>query len=124
MHAGLRKLMIDDKFMRKKVSKSMQAIEVNEIVFSASFWQDARNIAKVLAPILKILRLADREGATMGLMYELTDRMVERVEKMQGIDERILEEVKDLCVERWDLLHTPLHAGLYLASRVERERAR
>ena len=50
----------------------------------------------------------------MGLMYELTDRMVEQVEKMQGIDESILKEIKDLCAERWNLLHTPLHAVGYI----------
>ena len=110
---GLCKLMIDDKFAKKKVSRSVQAIEVNNIVFSYAFWQEARTILKICAPLLKILRLADREGATMGLIYELTDRMVEQVQNMQGIETDRIQEVKDLCIDRWDMLHTPLHVVVY-----------
>ena len=119
---GVRKLMIDDKFTRMKVSRTPKAIEVSDIVFNASFWQEAKLILKICAPILKILRLADREGATIGLMYELTDRMVEQIENMQGIDPIKMKEIKDLCVDRWDMMHTPLHAVGYMLHPVWRGR--
>ena len=38
---GVRRLMIDEKFVRMKASKTVQAIAVNDIVFSNSFWQEA-----------------------------------------------------------------------------------
>ncbi|KAH7301454.1 hypothetical protein KP509_23G027600 [Ceratopteris richardii] len=70
---GLRKLLVDDKFLKLKCSSSALCTEVYDIVFSNAFWHDAKLIVKLCAPILKILRLCDREGATMGLIYELTD---------------------------------------------------
>ncbi|KAH7442960.1 hypothetical protein KP509_02G010000 [Ceratopteris richardii] len=107
---GLRKLLVDDKFLKLKCSRSALCTEVYDIVFSNAFWHDAKLIVKLCAPILKILRLCDREGATMGLIYELTDRMVEKLQSMDGVDESKLNEIKTLCIDRWDMMHTRLHA--------------
>ena len=93
-------------------------------MFNASFWQESELILKICAPILKILRLADREGATMGLVYELTDRMVEQFENMQGVDANTMEEIKNLCIDRWDMMHTFACCGLYVASCMAWERPR
>ena len=111
---GLRKLMVCDKFLSKKVSRTQKADEIASIVLRASFWNECRSIVKICKPILKILRLADREGATMGLIYELPDRMIEKFDEIEGIDRSKLQEVKNLCVERWYMLHSPLHAVGFL----------
>ncbi|KAH7294567.1 hypothetical protein KP509_27G007800 [Ceratopteris richardii] len=87
---GLRKLLIDDRYMQMKV------------------------IVKICTPILKILRLVDREGATMGLIYELTDRMIEQLGNMHDIDQARMKDVMDFCIDRWNMFHTPLHAVGYL----------
>lgn len=62
-------------------------------------------IVNICASILKILRLADREGATMGLIYEFTDRVVEKFDRIQGVDAKKLEDVKELCIERVGLCY-------------------
>ena len=48
------------------------------------------------------------------LIYELTDRMVKQVQNMQNINADKIQEVRDLCIDRWDVLHTPLHAVGYI----------
>ena len=60
----------------------------------------------------------------MGLIYELTDRMVEVVEKMesQGVDAIHIQEIKALCIDRWDMLHMPLHAVGYMLHPVSKGR--
>lgn len=50
----------------------------------------------------------------MGLVYEMTDRMVEKLEHLQGVDENRLKEIKSLCVDRWDMMHSPLHAAVFV----------
>ncbi|KAH7424361.1 hypothetical protein KP509_11G004300 [Ceratopteris richardii] len=111
---GLRKLLIDDRYMQMKVSKTQVANDVHDIVFSSLFWNECKVIVKICTPILKILRLVDREGATMGLIYELTNRMIEQLGSMHDIDQARMKDVMDLCIDRWNMFHTPLHAVGYL----------
>ncbi|KAH6555157.1 hypothetical protein KP509_1Z277400 [Ceratopteris richardii] len=114
VYNGLRSLMVSQEYTRKKVARTKNAEDVSFIILSAFFWRQARDIVKICAPILKVLRLADREGATMGLIYELTDRMIESISSIESIDSTRLEEVKNLCVERWNMLHSPLHAAAHM----------
>ncbi|KAH7423049.1 hypothetical protein KP509_12G037100 [Ceratopteris richardii] len=122
VYNGLRSMIVSSEYTRKKVSRTQKAEDVSSIVLSAFFWRSAREIVNVCAPILHVLRLADREGATMGFIYELTDRMIEKIGKLDGIDNVRLEEVKALCIERWNMLHSPLHAAAYILHPIWRER--
>ncbi|KAH7425667.1 hypothetical protein KP509_11G065400 [Ceratopteris richardii] len=84
-------------------------------------YMSAREIVNVCAPILHVLRLADREGVTMGFIYELIDRMIEKIGKLDGIDNVRHEEVKALCIGRWNILHSPLRAEAYILHPIWRE---
>ncbi|KAH7284599.1 hypothetical protein KP509_34G061700 [Ceratopteris richardii] len=123
VYNGLRSLMVSLEYMRKRVAKSQKEEEVSAIVLSPFFWRNVKEIVILCTPILKILRLADREGATMGLIYELTDRMIEKISSLDCIDSTRLEEVKNLCIERWDMLHSPLHAAAYVLHPIWREKS-
>ncbi|KAH7430528.1 hypothetical protein KP509_08G002800 [Ceratopteris richardii] len=114
IYNGLWSMIVSPKYTRKKVSRTQKAEDVSSIVLSALFWRSAREIVNVCTPILHVLRLADREGATMGFIYELTDRIIEKIGKLDGIDNVILEEVKALCIGRWNMLHSPIHVAAYI----------
>ncbi|KAH7423824.1 hypothetical protein KP509_12G075800 [Ceratopteris richardii] len=114
VYNGLRSLMVSKEYTRKKVARTKKAKDVSSIILSAFFWRQARDIVKICAPILKVLHLADREGATMGLIYQLTNRMIEIISSIESIDSARLEEVKNLCVDTWNMLHSPLHAAAYM----------
>ncbi|KAH7438536.1 hypothetical protein KP509_04G019100 [Ceratopteris richardii] len=122
VYNGLRSMVVSAEYTRKKVCQTRKAEDVYGIVLSAFFWRSAREIVSICAPILKVLRLADREGATMGLVYELTDRMIEQISHIDGIENARLEEVKSLCVKRWDMMHSPLHAAAYVLHPIWREK--
>ena len=36
------------------------------------------------------------------------------MESMPGIDADKMQEIKDLCIDRWDIMHAPLHAVAYM----------
>ncbi|KAH7437821.1 hypothetical protein KP509_05G090800 [Ceratopteris richardii] len=95
---------------------------VSNVILSAFFWRIVKDIIAICAPILKLLRLANREGATMGLIYELTDRMVKEVSKLNISIPEMLDEIKDLCINRWNKMHSPLHAAAYLLHPIWREK--
>ncbi|KAH7430342.1 hypothetical protein KP509_09G094500 [Ceratopteris richardii] len=123
MYNGLRSMIVSVEYTRKKAAKTQKAEEISALVLSAFFWRNAREIVNICGPILKILRLADREGATMGLIYELTDRMIEKISALESIDSTRLEEVKNLCIARWDMLHSPVHAAGFVLHPIWREKA-
>ncbi|KAH7299757.1 hypothetical protein KP509_24G027400 [Ceratopteris richardii] len=99
VYNGFRSMVVSLEYTRKKVSRTQKAEDVSSIVLSASFLRSAREIVNVCAPFLHVLCLADREGATMGFIYELTNRMIEKIGKLDGIDNVRLKEVKALCIE-------------------------
>ena len=84
------------------------------IVLDANFWVDVKMIVKVCKPILKLLRLADREGATMGLIYQFKQQMLMEINNMTDIDPMKLDEIKECCIHRLTMLESPLHATGYV----------
>ena len=88
-----------------------------------SFWANIKKIVKICKPILKVLRLADREGATMGLIYECTHRMIEEINHIEDVDHFLLDEIRGICMQRWTMLHSPLHA-IGFASNLQRRNSR
>ena len=114
VYSGLRRMVVSEEWCQWKGSKTQHAEEVVSIILNASFWSNVKMIVEICSPILKVLRLADREGATMGLIYECTRRMIEEINKMQGINNMLLDEIRGLCMDRCKMLHSPLHAIGYL----------
>ena len=43
-----------------------------------------------------------------------TRRMIEEINKIQGINNMLLDEIRALCMDRCKMLHSPLHAIGYL----------
>ncbi|KAH7422803.1 hypothetical protein KP509_12G026500 [Ceratopteris richardii] len=97
VYNGLRSLMVCPKYMRKRVAKSQKVEEISPIVSSPFFWRNVKEI--------------------------LTDRMIEKISSLDCIDSTRLEEVKNLCIERWDVLHSPLHAGAFVLYAIWREKS-
>ena len=118
VYSGLRRMVVSEEWCQWKGSKTQQAEEVVSIILNASFWSNVKIIVEICSPILKVLRLADREGATMGLIYECTRRMIEEINKMQGINSMLLDEIRALCMDRCQMLHSPLHAIGSLTSKL------
>jgi hypothetical protein len=81
-----------------------------------------KKIVKICKPILKVLRLADREGATMGLIYECTQHMIEEINNIEDVDRMMLDEIKEICMQRWTMLQSPLHATGFILHPIWREK--
>ena len=53
--------------------------EVYSLIRGVDYFTHAKEIVYVLTPLLKVLRLVDKEGSIMGLIYERMDHLVEVV---------------------------------------------
>lgn len=59
---------------------SDDAVHFQTTVFGEEFWTRAAELVEVLRPIFYVLRLVDREGCTLGLIYEFMDRIGEAIQ--------------------------------------------
>ena len=102
--------------------KTQQGEEIVSIVLDASFWANMKKIVNICKPILKVLRLTDREGATMGLIYECTQHMIEEIKHIEDVDHIMLDEIRGICMQRWSMLQSPLHAIGFILHPIWREK--
>ena len=119
---GLRRMVVSEQWCQLKVSKTQEGEEIVSIIFDASFLANIKMIVKICKPILKVLRLGDREGATMGLIYECTQRMIEEINHIKNVHHIMLDEIRGIYMQRWTMLHTPLHATSFILHPIWREK--
>ena len=114
VYGGLRRMVVSEQWCNWNGAKTKKAEEMVSIVLDANFWADVKMIVKVCKPVLKLLRLTDREGATMGLIYQFKQQMLIDINNMTEIDPMKLDEIKECCIHRLTMLESPLHAAGYV----------
>ena len=74
---------------------------------NASFWTDVKMIVTLCKPILRLLGLADRNGAMMGLIYACIRDMskaIDNMGQMIDIDPIKLDEIKICCTHNLSMI--------------------
>ncbi|XP_024517030.1 uncharacterized protein LOC112341331 [Selaginella moellendorffii] len=81
------------------------------------------NLLILLGPLLRVLRLADREGATSGLIFEAVDLLIEKMDEgaRNGIyAHEEVGQIKDFLLEshglkeaRWYQMHNVIHGAAF-----------
>ena len=74
-------------------------------------------IVTLCKPILRLLRLADRDGAMMGLIYACIRDMskaIDNMGQMIDIDPIKLDEIKICCTHKFSMIQSPLHATTFV----------
>ena len=46
----------------------------------------------------------------MGLIYECTQHMIEEINHIEDVDHIMLDKIRGICMQRWAMLQSPLHA--------------
>ncbi|KAJ7560284.1 hypothetical protein O6H91_04G122000 [Diphasiastrum complanatum] len=90
-----------------------EAMFFQAIVFAEDFWTRASEIVEVLRPVFYVLRLVDREGCTLGLIYKFMDRIGEALHRC-GLQEDRKDELLTRWEARWDYFHRPIHAVAHM----------
>ncbi|KAG4940713.1 hypothetical protein JHK82_044389 [Glycine max] len=80
--ANIRKMFTFDEWILNKLSKEPKGKEAAKVVLMPSFWNSVVYILKVMAPLVKVLRLVDGERKlAMGYIYEAMDKAKETIIK-------------------------------------------
>ncbi|XP_024524258.1 uncharacterized protein LOC112344189 [Selaginella moellendorffii] len=103
--------------------KKPDGLELRSRVLDDSFWEWCENLLILLRPLLRVLRLADQEGATSGLIFEAVDRLIEKMDEGAQNGIYAYEEVgqiKDFLLEshglkeaRWYQMHNVIHGAAF-----------
>ncbi|KAL2328047.1 hypothetical protein Fmac_021474 [Flemingia macrophylla] len=109
---NIRKMFVSEEWNENKLSKDAKGKEVTKTVLMPSFWKNVVYILKVMAPLVKVLRLVDSEKKpVMGYIYEAMDKAKETIMKSFK-NESKYKDVFAIIDKRWDIqLHRPLHAA-------------
>lgn len=73
--AQLRQMVASDLWRASTFQHTQDGEHFSSTVFGDQFWRDAQTLSSLLRPIYIVLRMADGEGSTLGLVYELMDRV-------------------------------------------------
>lgn len=110
---ALRQLFIGDEFTTSALASTAIGRLCKEHAKSTTLWDDVKRIDAMVRPILHLLRLVDAMQPCIGKVYEAMDRMIEKLEEfVPDIDK--YEEIRALCVSRWDSYASPLHAAAFM----------
>ena len=108
-----------DEWNASQWSKKDDGKDIVDKVYEKAFWKKAEEIVLFSQPLVKALRMADGDKATMGFTYEAMDQSKEAIkEAYEGKRQKYISMWK-IIDERWNRqLHRPLHAtGYYLNPR-------
>ncbi|XRB25433.1 DUF659 domain-containing protein [Pseudoscourfieldia marina] len=102
----------DTAYLAKAMKADWKALhqEIWAIVRSAAFWEELQKIVDMLMPAFLLLRMMDGDTACTGKVYFHVWRFGEQLKKAKDG-----ERLYAMWLERWTLLHSPLHdAGFCL----------
>ncbi|KAH1206540.1 hypothetical protein GmHk_16G046961 [Glycine max] len=112
---NIRKMFTSDEWTLNKLSKEPKGKEAAKVVLMLSFWNSVIYTLKVMAPLVKVLRLVDGERkSAMGYIYEAMDKAKETIIKSFNNNESKYKDVFAIIDKRWNCqLHRPLHAAAH-----------
>lgn len=86
--SNLRKMFVSNEWTNNKLSKEAKWKEATKVVMMPSFWNSIVYTLKVMAPLVTVLFLVDKEKKpSMGYIYEAMEKAKETIMKYFGMDE-------------------------------------
>ena len=122
VHQSLREMVVSMDWQRWKGSHVGDGIRVEDIIIGSSskdFWRRVEDIVTLITPIVSTLRMFDSDCPCLGDVFESMDQMREKLrdimeDENSRIDKDTRNEVCDLSLTRWKMLHSPLHSIAFL----------
>ncbi|XP_057786587.1 uncharacterized protein LOC131004005 [Salvia miltiorrhiza] len=102
-----------EEWTQNKLFKEAKGKHATKIALLPLFWNNIVYTLKVMAPLVRVLRLVDGEKKpAMGYIYEAMEKAKEEITKSSQNNESRYKEVFTIIDNRWNCqLHRPLHAA-------------
>ncbi|XP_057515004.1 uncharacterized protein LOC130796653 [Actinidia eriantha] len=114
MH-DLKALVTSKDFVDSRYAKEKKAKEIIAIILDNKFWNDCLIIVKIVAPLMRLLRIIDGDvKPSMGYVYEGIYRARIGIKKVFLNKRRLYKPYTDILKQRWDnQLCKNIHAAVY-----------
>ncbi|KAK7293059.1 hypothetical protein RJT34_15920 [Clitoria ternatea] len=111
----LQALVVDKHFTSHRLARTPTGKVVSTIILDNKFWDGCLIMAKIVAPIIRLLRIVDGdEKPSMGYVYEGMQRAKNAVKEIFLNKVHLYKPYTDLIKARWDRhLKRSLHAAGY-----------
>lgn len=111
----LQALMVDKHFTSHKLAKTQAGQNVNAIILDSKFWNDCYMIAKLMGPVIKLLKIVDGDAKpSMGYVYDGMYRAKKAIKEMFRNRKPLYKKYTEIFKARWDKhLKRNLHATAY-----------
>ncbi|KAH7422553.1 hypothetical protein KP509_12G013900 [Ceratopteris richardii] len=106
---ALRVTVIDRRWTNLPHSKTELARYVQRKVLDESFWKDIDSLVPALKPIYILLRIVDKEGSTLGLVYHFFMQMRQAIMRGRELSQERKSDILRLVDYRWSFLSRPIH---------------
>ncbi|XP_077226238.1 uncharacterized protein LOC143859407 [Tasmannia lanceolata] len=111
---ALQQMFVSDEYSTSRFVQHPLSEGVVSTVLDKSFWDQCKYILNISEPLVRVLRLVDRQDKpAMGYLYEAMDKAKENIKERlkRKSDYNPIWRIID---QRWDRqLHSPLHAAGY-----------
>ncbi|XP_077244083.1 uncharacterized protein LOC143884415 [Tasmannia lanceolata] len=111
---ALQQMFVSDEYSTSRFVQHSLSEGVVSTVLDKSFWDQCKYILNISEPLVRVLRLVDRQDKpAMGYLYEAMDKAKENIkERLKRKSDYM--PIWRIIDQRWDRqLHSPLHAAGY-----------
>jgi len=96
-------MFVSNEWNANKLLKEAKGREATKTILMPSFWRNVVYILKVMAPLMKTLRLIDGERKpAMGYIYKAMDKAKEAIMKSFKTNESRYKEAFAIIDQRWN----------------------
>jgi hypothetical protein len=113
VHRTLRQMVVSNAWSKSTNSRTQEARDFETYVFSHDFWKNAQATIMDLQPFYTILHLVDKEGCTIGLLYEFLNKIGEAL-YVGNLSAYQLLDVRQQWLHQWEWFHQPIHVVAFI----------
>jgi hypothetical protein len=101
----LRQTVVSNAWFEWTDLRTQEVCDFETYVFSHDFWKNAQTIVMNLQPFYIVLRLVDKEGCTIGLLYEFLNKIGETLLNVGNLSGDQFLDVRQQWLHRWEWFH-------------------
>ncbi|XP_031490026.1 uncharacterized protein LOC116257430 [Nymphaea colorata] len=109
---GLKFMVASNDWRHVENTEKNDAKELTRLIQNEDFWRKAKEIIRFVEPLVRVLKMVDGEGATMGYLYEALDRAKEAIKSACNNMREKYMPYWSIIDKRWNRnLNSPIYAA-------------
>lgn len=108
--------LIEEENLLNSIRSQEPVIKFKQIIGDASFWVGLKDIVKILSFPTAIIGKFESDKSDLFAVYDYFKRLNDSFDNIEGIDDGMAVELKEIVSTRWNFIHTESMGFAYLLS--------